>query len=314
MSGRHPDRRDFLTLGVGALAVAALPGALRRAPVLVRRRIPVMGTVAEIAVRHPDEPWAQRSIDLALEELRRVDRTMSRFRADSDVGRLNAARGGVVAVSDDTAEVLEAALAWHDASEGRFDPCLGAWTRGGAGADARVGAEEADPDLPSPARFLEVDRHGTVPRVRLHRPDLAVDLGAIAKGHAVDLAARILRERGLFHALVNAGGDLVAMGVDGEGEPWRVGVRDPRDPDGVVAVLPVSDRALATSGTYLQGPHLLDPRTGAPLRAALRSLTVDASSCRDADAAATAVFAVEPARREALLAAGAADARIAHLL
>ena len=94
MSRHHPDRRAFLALGAGALAVAATPRLFRREDLLVRRRIPVMGTVAEIAVRHPNEAWAQRSMDLAFDELRRVDRTMSHFRDDSDVGRVNGAAGG----------------------------------------------------------------------------------------------------------------------------------------------------------------------------------------------------------------------------
>ena len=85
-----PDRRDFLILGVGALAVATLPRALRRKQTLVRRQIPVMGTVAEVAIRHQDETWSQKAVDAAFAELRRVDAGMSRFRADSDVGRLNA--------------------------------------------------------------------------------------------------------------------------------------------------------------------------------------------------------------------------------
>ena len=121
-----PDRREFLALGVGALAVATLPRALRRRDRLVRRTIPVMGTIAEVAVRHPNEAWAQKAIDAALDELRRVDRTMTRFRDDSDVGRANLAAGrSPVVVSEDTAEVLAAALTWAGRSEGRFDPCLG---------------------------------------------------------------------------------------------------------------------------------------------------------------------------------------------
>lgn len=313
MSGHHPDRRDFLALGVGALAVAALPRAFRRRDTLVRRRIPVMGTVAEIAVRHPDDAWAQRSMDLAFDELRRVDRTMTRFRSDSDVGRVNGAGGGTVIVSDDTAWVLAAALGWAEASGGRFDPCLGRLMEEG-----RWAHEAGDtPTAPAPAhtlRGLEVDRTGSVARVRLHRPDDAVDLGGIAKGWGVDRAAQILRERGIFHALVNAGGDLVAMGTDGDGEPWKVGVRAPDDPTGIVAVLRVSDAAVATSGTYLQGPHLLDPRTGAPIRTPTRSLTVEAPTCMDADAAATALFGAPTETRSAVLAAAAPGARIAHLL
>jgi len=306
MSGHHPDRRDFLALGVGALALAALPRALRRKDVLIRRRIPVMGTVAEIAVRHPDEAWAQRSMELAFDELRRVDRTMSRFREDSDVGRVNASSGAVVRVADDTALVLAAALGWAEASDGRFDPCLGRWMEGREAMDT--------PAAGVLARALEVDRDGSVPRVRLDRSEAAVDLGGIAKGHAVDLAARVLRERGLFHALVNAGGDLVAMGVDGAGEPWRVGVRAPDDATEIVEVLEVRDAAVATSGTYLQGPHLLDPRTGAPVRTATRSLTVQAPTCMDADAAATALFGAPSAERGRILTAANRGAHIRHLL
>lgn len=289
-----PDRREFLALGVGALTVAALPRAWRRPDALVRRSIPVMGTVAEVVVRHRDGAWAQRSIDAAFAELRRVDRTMTRFRDDSDVGRINRSPGEAVAVSDDTAVVLAAALAWRAASEGTFDPSAArGWSVGGG----------------TP---YEVDRGGSVARVRTAASGVRIDLGGIAKGHAVDLAARALRDRGVFHALVNAGGDLVALGVDGDGEPWKVGVRSPDAADGVARVLEVSDRAVATSGTYEQGPHILDPASGLPRPAATRSLTVEAATCLDADAAATAAFGLHAAEADRIVAAGAGSARVVH--
>lgn len=320
----NPNRRDFLALGVGALAVATLPRSLRRPERLVRRQIPVMGTVAEIAVRHPDEAWAQRAMDAAFAELRRVDVTMSRFRSDSEVGRLNAAAGrDAVAVCEDTAEVLAASLSWAAASGGRFDPCLGRvsqlWY-----PDSRT-APPSDAELQLVGRGghyreLEVERTGSVPRAVVHGSDAAVDLGGIAKGYAVDLAGGALRDAGIFHALVNAGGDLVAMGVDGEGEPWRVGIRSPEHPDQVMDVLHVSDRAVATSGDYLRYfqyggrryHHLLDPASGEPRRTAMRSLTVEAATCMDADAAATALFGADKATAAHVLSQGAPGARIVH--
>jgi thiamine biosynthesis lipoprotein len=175
----------------------------------------------------------------------------------------------------------------------------------------------ATPAVAAPARLaqaLELDRTGSVPRVRLHDPGAAVDLGGIAKGYAVDLAARVLRDRGIFHALVNAGGDLVALGTDGEGEPWTVGVRSPDGSGRVVEVLGVTDAAVATSGTYLQGAHLLDPRSAAPVRTSTRSLTVEAATCMDADAAATALFGAPAEERRRILHAAAPGARIAHTL
>lgn len=320
----NPNRRDFLALGVGALAVATLPRALRRPERLVRRQIPVMGTVAEIAVRHPDETWAQRAMDAAFAELRRVDVTMSRFRADSDVGRTNRAAGReAVAVCDDTAEVLASSLTWARVSDGRFDPCLGRvselWHVGSRGAPP------SDAELQLVGRGghyleLEVERTGSVPRALLHASDAAVDLGGIGKGYGVDLAARALRDAGVFHALVNVGGDLVAMGTDAQGDPWKVGVRSPDHLEDVVEVLHVSDRAVATSGDYLQYfqhggrryHHLMDPLTGEPRVTAMRSLTIEAATCMDADAAATALFGADAATMDNVLRRGAPGARVAH--
>ncbi len=307
---RPPDRRTFLTLGVGALAVATLPRALRSPTRLVRRRIPVMGTVAEVAVRHHDGAWAQRAIDAAIAELRRVETTMTRFRADSDVGRLNAAPGTRVAIGQDTAYVLEAALRWQAAAPHRFDPCLGPPMESVPGASGPTNAPGPAPSWG--ALVLEVDTGGSVPWACLHSAGRTVDLGGIGKGYAVDLAMRALLEHGVAHALANAGGDLAATGVDATGGPWRVGVRDPDDPGAVIHTLELADAALATSGLYFQGPHLLDPHTGAPVATARRSLTVEAATCLDADAAATAVYAAADDEGPDLLAHADTGARIVH--
>jgi thiamine biosynthesis lipoprotein len=147
-----------------------------------------------------------------------------------------------------------------------------------------------------------------------------VDLGGIAKGFGVDLAARALTDQGVFHALVNVGGDLVALGVGEDGEPWRIGVRSPDDPDSVVEVLEASDRAVATSGDYLQYfqhggrrfHHLLDPESAEPRRTAMRSLTVEAATCMEADAAATALFGAPAEVARTVLERGSPGASIVH--
>jgi thiamine biosynthesis lipoprotein len=156
----------------------------------------------------------------------------------------------------------------------------------------------------------------------IHKPGAAVDLGGIAKGYGVDAAAAALRDHGIFNGLVNVGGDLVALGVDEDGEPWRVGVRAPDQPDGIATVLRVSDRAVATSGDYLRYfeygghryHHLLDPQTGAPRRTTMRSLTVEAAGCMDADAAATALFGAENPVAERVLARGPLGTRVAYVI
>jgi FAD:protein FMN transferase len=322
--GRYPSRRDFLALGVGAFVVGAVPWAARRRDVLVRRSLPVMGTLAEIAVVHRDPARAQAAIDAAFAELQAVERAMSRFRPDSDVGRANlSAHARPVEVGPGTAAVLAEALRWAEASDGLFDPALA-----GAVALWDVGRRQAPPPAADvrrfagqrPYRHLELGERGGRPVVLFHREGLGLDLGGIAKGHAVDRAVAALRAWGIGNALVNAGGDLYALGRSPEGDPWQVGVRSPEDPAKLVATLRLEDGAVATSGDYVQFfdhagrryHHLLDPRSGEPRLSRTRSLTVEAGTCMAADAAATTVFGCPPDEAARILAATAPGARIVH--
>jgi thiamine biosynthesis lipoprotein len=321
---RFPSRRAFVGMGMGAFVVAALPLGARGRRRLVRRRIPVMGTVAEVAVVHRDPAWARAAAGAALEEMRRVDRDMSRHDPASEVGRANReALRRPVPVSPGTARVLEAGLAWARRTGGRFDPAL-------AGAVALWSPEERSAPPPEGRirrwagrelwRRVEVDRTPAGPRLRFHDPDAGVDLGGIAKGWGVDRAVAALREWGIRDGLVSAGGDLYALGRSEDDDPWEVGVRDPLDPRRIAGRLRVEDRAVATSGDYesyfehegRRYHHLLDPRTGAPRRGAVRSLTVEAGDCLTADAAATAVFGASRAEAERLLEEAAPDASIVH--
>lgn len=308
-----PNRREVLTIGVG-LFVTAVPLARHRPLALVRRRAPVMGTEAEFAVAHRDPVRARRAIDAALEALRAVERTMTRFDAASDVGRANLhAQDDAVVVSGATAVVLEEALWWAAASGGTFDPCLARAT-----ALWDVTTRHAPPPHTEVARLanrrlfegLELGRRGAEPAVRFHDRDLGLDLGGVAKGYGVDRAVAALRDHGVAHALVGAGGDLYALGRSPSGEAWRVGVRSPFDAGALATTLEVEDAAVATSGDYAQFfvhrnrryHHLLDPGTGEPRVTAQRSVTVRADTCMAADAGATAVFGMRREHAARLLA------------
>jgi thiamine biosynthesis lipoprotein len=299
----RPSRRGLLALGVGAFVVVAVPFTLRRGRRrLVRRRVPLMGTLADLAVVHDDERLAYAAIDAALDELSAVDATMSRFLPTSDVGRANRkAAQAPVAVSRPTADVLAAALRWAEATDGAFDPCLG----------RAVGLwDVTHRKTPPPAprvqalagrrlyRALELDAWQGRPVVRFRDQDVALDLGGIAKGFGVDRAVAALRDHGIEDGLVNVGGDLYALGASEDGDPWRVGVRSAQDPTRLATTLTLTDMAVATSGDYEQFfrhqgehyHHLLDPTTGSPRKTKARSLTVTAATCMTADAAATARF------------------------
>lgn len=303
--GRGPGRREFIALGAGAFALAFAPRALRAGPKLVRRSVPVMGTVAELAAVHRDERYAQQALDAAVSALVDVERTMTRFRDDSDIGRANlmAARAGI-AVSPATARVVGAALDWAERTEGRFDPAVGrlvaAWDvahRSEPPADDVV-ARYAHRRL---HRAVEVGTLHGAPVLRFHDADAALDLGGIAKGFGVDRAVGALRDWGIRDAIVNVGGDLYAAGVSLEGDPWRVGIRSGADPRVLAGTLDVRDRAVATSGDYEQAfvhdgrryHHLLDPITAEPRFVQAHSLTIVADDCMTADAAATALFGMD---------------------
>jgi FAD:protein FMN transferase len=323
-NGRAPSRRDFLIMGTGVFAVSALGGLALSRPRVVRRSLPVMGTIAEIAVVSRDERRAHAAMDAAFAELTNVDRTMSRFSRASDIGRANArAHVEAVAVGAATAHVVAEALRWA-AAGGEFDPAIGRavelWDVGGRSVPPEAAAVHrlANRRL---YRGVDLDARGGSARIAFASPDIALDLGGIAKGWAVDRAVAVLREWGVTSALVNAGGDLYAMGAAEDGEPWRVGIRSPADPAAIVTTLPLRDRAIATSGDYEQYfvhagrryHHLLDPRTGAPRLTGAHSITVEADACMTADAAATAVFGLDQAGARRVLRSAAPDAVLTAL-
>jgi len=253
----HPTRRDLLRMGLGAFLVSAVPFSWHRRTV-VRRTVPVMGTIAEFAVLSPDARLAHQAIHAAIDELRAVERTMSRFDSASDVGRANrgAATEGVH-VGAETALVLEEALRWADASDGAFDPCIGMalelWDvmhRQAPPPEQRV-RTLAGRRL---YRGMDVSHWQGSAAVRFTTGDIQIDLGGIAKGHAVDRAVAALRERGIDRALVNVGGDLYALGRAPSGDPWNIGIRSPRDPSRVAglssSLMPRWRQVGTTSSTF----------------------------------------------------------------
>lgn len=306
--GRGPlDRREFLTLGMGVFVALSVPRALRRRTPLVKRSLPLMGTIAEIQVAHGDERFAEGAIDAAIRELQWVEQTMTRFRSDSDIGRANlgAARDGV-RITRETAFVVAAALRAASASDGRFDPAIG---------EASELWDVLNRHEPPPVdrvrrlaargfwRKVDVADGLGSPRVRFNDRELHLDLGAIAKGYGIDRATAVLRSLRVKHAIVTVGGDLFALGNSPDGEPWTVGIRSPHDERALAATLRVSDRAVATSGDYerffmwhgLRYHHLIDPTTAAPRVTGFHSATVLANRCIDADAASTSVFGLPQA-------------------
>lgn len=279
--------------------------------VRVERSRPMMGTMVEITALGPDRDLCDRSVEQAFQEIEAVDRLMSSFKGDSQVSQLNRLAGKTWMVLDpEVLDVLEAAVLYSRLSEGAFDitvgPLLRLWgfyrDKGHLPSTQEIGQARSRVNY----RDIEIDQPKG--RARLKKPGMAIDLGAIAKGYAVDKAVEALKKKGIRKGLVNAGGDLYAFGRPEEKAPWLIGLQHPREREKVATVLEVEDRAVATSGNYeryfvLKGKrytHILDPRTGWPIQG-MASVTVMADSAMKADALATSVFVLGPQRGLALL-------------
>ncbi len=244
-------------------------------------------------------------------EIGRLEKLFSRSLDDSDVSKVNAAAGiNNIQVSPEVLFVTEQALDYAELTGGSFDPTIAPlvdlW--GFLGQEYSVPeAEELERVIPYvDYTALEIDRDSE--KLFLPRSQMGLELGGIAKGFIVDRAMDVLKEAGVEHAFINVGGDISLLGANPDGEPWRIGITNPREPDQIIAVLSLKDCAVVTSGDYERSfeedggkyHHILDPETGMPA-GELASVTVVANTALDADALSTAVFVLGPLRGLALL-------------
>ncbi len=286
-------------------------GPPQRSP--VRQLRIFMDTGVTIEVWPPADPDAAReAISHAFNWFHLVETACNRFDRDSELARLSSTVGVPVAVSPLLFHLLEFALAVAYASGGAFDPTVGdAMIRAGFRYGYRDGAESSPHSRQATASYHDVSLDVARREVTLRVP-LTLDLGAVAKGFALDLANEELRA--FPNHAIAAGGDVVVRGAPPGYRSWPVQVRDPRDPATACRVLDVRNAAVCTSGGYLRtqpdrvdGHHLLDTATGQSARG-LISATVVASSGMLADALATAAFVLGPARALPLITRYGADA------
>jgi FAD:protein FMN transferase len=194
---------------------------------------------------------------------------------------------------------VQFALAVAEESEGAFDPTVGyAMEERGFNREYRTGQMVQTPlDSNRSVSYRDVQIDAERETITLLRP-LIIDLGAVAKGLAVDLAARELQPFNNF--AINAGGDLYLGGCNPSGEPWSIGIRHPRSDNELIDSLRISNRAVCTSGDYERrsfkddGHHILDPHTGSSANG-VASVTVIGPTAMLADALATAAFVLGPA-------------------
>ena len=317
-------------LGVSGLALAQSPALSQSKAVVtppspsiapankpsfyVTRSGTAMGTFVQIRAYVEGTPSAEVDADLghkieaAFAEIRRLEGLMTTWKESSEISQVNAAAGQKpVKVSPEVLSVVLSSLDYSRRSQGAFDISFYA-LRGLWHFDDDLKAE-----LPEPKELLRrralidwrqirVDKKAST--VMLGKPGMAINLGGIGKGYAVDAAVKILKAAGISSGMVQAGGDLMLFGSK-SGQPFMAGVRDPRSaaPDDYFAVCPVVDHAFSTAGDYERSfvkdgkryHHILDPRTGYPSSGA-RSVTVYAKDATTADGLDDAILILGPVR------------------
>jgi FAD:protein FMN transferase len=298
-------------------ASVALPVAAPFVPVrVVDSDQHAMGThVALTAFTTPeiDEAKVRKAFASAVDEIRRIETLMTTWRPDSELSKVNAAAGvGPIAVGPETYDIVAASLHTSAISEGTFDITFeslhGLWKFDQdwdphPPADAEVKAKL--PLLNYHHVHLDEPKH----TIYLDQKGVRISLGGIAKGYAVDKAAKVLEDAGITSFFVQAGGDLYTRGKKPDGSDWSTGVRDPRGAEGsFFALLAVTDHAFSTAGDYERSyivngrryHHIIDPRTGYPATAS-RSVTIWAKTALVADELDDAVFILGPEKGLALV-------------
>ncbi|MGN0509009.1 MAG: FAD:protein FMN transferase, partial [Ruminococcus sp.] len=240
---------------------------------------------------------AETALSQAAEKLTELERLWSVTGPDSDIHAVNHSAGQAVEVSTETLELVFFALQMAKETDGALEPTiypiLTAW-----------GFTTEENRIPSDTEIAELLKNVGYEMVRTDGSSVGLengmmlDLGAVGKGYAGDLAARVLLDNGITSALLDIGGNIQTIGTKPDGSPWRLGLRDPFS-GGTLGILEISNMAVVTSGNYeryfigedgKKYGHIIDPSDGYPAESGLASVTIIAKEGRLCDALSTSLF------------------------
>ena len=232
-----------------------------------------MGSPCSIQLYATHAEQAQQVAQLVMDDVYRLEARYSRYRSNSFLSEINrvAELAGSIDVDAETAGLLDYAATCYQQSEGLFDVTSGilrqAWNfKSNTIPESRI--------IESLLKKIGWDK------LRWHSPTLTfsvagmeIDLGGVVKEYATDRAASLCREAGIHHGVINLGGDIKIIGPHDDGSPWRIAIKHPRNPDGILTTLTLESGAVASSGDYercimLNGVrygHVLNPKTGWPV-------------------------------------------------
>jgi thiamine biosynthesis lipoprotein len=271
----------------------------------------LMDTLVSISTYGTDTDFLQRATEKAFKEIRGIADLTDRFPSPgttayerSDVVKINESAGiGPVTVDEDVFKMLQLAQDYNQFTEGEFDvtigPLMDLWGFGRETQKVPTVVElQKTLALVDSSKLILNEEMLTA---FLSQKEMNLDLGAVAKGYAVEKAAQVLREEGVEKALINAGGNIRVIGEKDKHTAWKIGIQDPRDSSGLMGILSLNNEAAVTSGDYnrlveIEGKsyhHLLSAQTGYPAINNM-SVTVVCPDAGQADLLSTSLFLLEP--------------------
>lgn len=284
------------------------------APTIWKLSGPTMGTRYAISVVGGTEQDADRLRTAVDRRLAGLNRLVSTYDPDSELSRFNASdrTGAWQKVSTETATVVAYALSVAEQSGGAFDPTVGPvvnlWGFGPGDSIDRPPSDAAIADALAAVGYAGATARASPPALRKSQAATYIDLSAVAKGYGVDAICEVVADSGYEAFMVEIGGEVRATGRKPSGAAWRIGVERADEPlrfaggSRLQEVVPLKDRALATSGDYrnyfehdgVRYSHTIDPRTGRPVTHAGATVSVCTETCMEADALATALLVLGP--------------------
>lgn len=278
-----------------ATDIAAIPNTR-----LVKQSMRLMGNRFEISVVTGNTLQARRAIDLAVQEIQRIENLLTTFKNDSETNRINANAGIVpVHVSSETLALIQRSLKISSLTQGAFDITYGAIDKRLWNFDQTM---KALPDAATAKQAIRLINYRNVlvnekdKTVFLKEKGMRIGFGGIGKGYAAEKAKQLLQKLGIKSGIVNASGDLTVWGTQPDGKPWTIGIAHPDLAGLPFSYLNISDMAIATSGNYekyimiggKKYSHTINPRTGLPVTG-IKSVTIICPNAEMADAMATPV-------------------------
>lgn len=269
----------------------------------------LMDTLVSISTYGTDTDLLQQATQDAFAEMRRLSDLTNRFVVEgstverSDVARINEMAGiSAVKVNEDVFAMLKAAKEYSVMTNGAFDltigPLMDLWGFGSPKQHVPTPEElQKTLGLVDWGKLILDEKNRTV---FLAQRGMSLDLGAVAKGYAVEKAALVLQEKGIENALINAGGNIRVLGAKKENQPWKIGIQDPRDSSELLAILNLENGSAVTSGDYnrtftvenKQYHHIVSPLTGYPAEFNM-SVTVITPDSFQGDLLSTALFLLD---------------------